>query len=49
MEDYRNATYIKYLHQYEDVHGVAILTECAWNETIVMWVNNRGIKDTVHL
>ncbi|BAS80506.1 Os02g0704933 [Oryza sativa Japonica Group] len=34
-------TSISYLHQDEDVHGVTVLTKCAWNETIVVWVNNR--------
>uniref|UniRef100_J3LG92 Uncharacterized protein n=1 Tax=Oryza brachyantha TaxID=4533 RepID=J3LG92_ORYBR len=34
-------TSISYLHQDEDVHRVTVLTECAWNETIVVRVNNR--------
>jgi hypothetical protein len=49
MAHYLNVTYIRYLHKNEDVHGVTILTECAWYETIVVWVNNRGVKDTINL
>lgn len=38
-----------YLHQYQDIHRITVFANGSWDETIVVWINNRWVENTINL
>ena len=41
--------YVIHLHEDEDIHGIIVLAECAWDEAVVVRVHHGRVEDPVNL